>query len=140
MYRALVAATSLAVLVTGCTPQQNLTAQAPNATQPARRVPECYGTFAVRVTPCPAKLTEKNAGSVNVTVGGAGVVLAVIIASDCNGSASVCDIVQTGYTQFDVTSVRGENPCGTGFVVFEGVTASGSPIGTATLEVVNKYC
>jgi hypothetical protein len=100
----------------------------------------CYGTFAVKVKPCPAKLTKKNGGNVSVTVSGPGVAIAVVIGSDCAGSGSICSIVQTGYTNFEVTSVVGENLCGTGYVVFEGLTASLSPVGTATLKVVNKYC
>ena len=100
----------------------------------------CYGAFGVKVKPCPAKLTSKDGGNVSVTVSGPGVAIAVIIASDCIGSGSVCNIVQTGYTQFDASSVVGINQCGTAYVVFEGLTASLSPIGTTTLKVVNKYC
>jgi hypothetical protein len=105
-----------------------------------RRALGCYGTFAVKVKPCPAKLTKKNGGTVSVAVSGPGVAIAVVIASDCVGSGSVCNIVQTGYTQFEASSVVGQNPCGTGYVVFEGLTASLSPVGTATLKVINKYC
>lgn len=100
----------------------------------------CYGAFKVRVEPCPAYLRKKNNGSVSVTVSGPGVVLAVVLASDCAGSGSVCNIAQTGNTEFDVWSTPGENECGTAYVVFEGLTASESPIGTATLKVRNKYC
>ena len=100
----------------------------------------CYGTLGVEAMPCPVKLTKKDGGKAAISVNGPGVALAAIIASDCVGPGSICNIVQTGYTTFAVSSVQGQNLCGTAYVVFEGVTASGSPIGTATAKIVNKYC
>lgn|GEM_PF-3944159 len=100
----------------------------------------CYGTFGVEAMPCPVKLTKRNGGAVAVSVNGPGVVLAVVIAGDCAGPGSPCDVVQAGYTQFEISSVRGQNSCGNGYVVFEALTASASPVGTATVKVVNKYC
>jgi hypothetical protein len=94
----------------------------------------------VKVKPCPAKLNKKDSGSVDVSVSGPGVVFAVVIASDCGGSSTICNVVQTGYTTFDVSSLQGVDRCGRAWVVFEGLSASESPIGTATLEVVNRYC
>lgn len=114
--------------------------QATSARVAARGGLGCYGDFAVKVKPCPARLRQKNGGTVSVTVSGPGVAVAVIIGNDCAGSGSTCNIVQTGYTQFDAYAVPSENRCGTGYVVFEGLTASFSPVGTATLKVVNKYC
>jgi hypothetical protein len=102
----------------------------------------CYGTLGVEATPCPVKLKKKNDGTVIVTVGGPGVVIATPIASDCAGSGSVCDVSRDGsqLTQFVISSTKGENVCGKAYVVFEGLTASESPIGTATVEVINRYC
>lgn len=100
----------------------------------------CYGTFGVEALPCPVKLTKRDAGKVSVSVTGPQVALATVIASDCAGSGSVCNVIQIGYAEFEITSVPGENLCGKGYVVFEGLTASESPIGTATVRVVNKYC
>lgn len=100
----------------------------------------CYGTFGVEATPCPVKLTKRNGGEVLVSVTGPGVAIAVVIASDCVGSGSACSVTQIGYTDFEISSIRGENPCGTAYVVFEGLTAGLSPVGTATSKVINKYC
>lgn len=102
----------------------------------------CYGTFGVEATPCPVKLTKKDGGSVVVTIGGPGVVIAVPIASDCVGSASVCNLTRDGsaLTQFVISSTKGSNLCGKAYVVFEGLTASEAAIGTATVQVINKYC
>jgi hypothetical protein len=100
----------------------------------------CYGTFGVESTPCPVKLTKHNGGEMTVSVTGPGVAIAVVIASDCIGTGSVCNVTQIGYTEFEISSIRGVNPCGTAYVVFEGLTASLSPVGTATSKVINKYC
>ena len=102
----------------------------------------CYGTLGVEVMPCPAKLNRKNGGTVTVSVEGPSVAFVVPIASDCIGPGSVCNLSRNGSApnQFVVSSVRGQNICGTAWVVFEGLTASGGGIGTATLTVVNRYC
>jgi hypothetical protein len=102
----------------------------------------CYGTQGVEATPCPVKLTRKDKGSVIVTVGGPGVVIATPIASDCVGSGSVCDLTRDGsqLTEFVISSAKGENLCGRAYVVFEGLNASEGAIGTATVEVINRYC
>jgi hypothetical protein len=102
----------------------------------------CYGTVGVEASPCPVKLTKKDKGSVIVTIEGPGVAIATPIASDCVGSGSVCNVSRYGSepTEFVISSVIGENVCGKAWVVFEGLTASGGAIGTATVEVINKYC
>ncbi len=111
---------------------------------PSLRTPKsfCYGTQGVEATPCPVKLNKKDQGTVTVGVEGPGVVYVVPIASDCNGSGSVCNLSRDGSepTQFVISSVRGQNVCGKAWVVFEGVTASGGAVGTATVDVVNRYC
>jgi hypothetical protein len=137
-FKALGSITGIVLFVTACS--SNVPSSPPGTGVAARRSLGCYGDFAVKVKPCPARLTTKNGGNATVSVSGKGVALAVIIGNDCAGSGAKCNIVQTGYTQFDTYSVPGENPCGTAYVVFEGLTASESPIGTATLKVVNKYC
>ena len=100
----------------------------------------CYGTFGVEATPCPVRLTKRNHGAVTVAVSGPGVALAAVIGSDCAGSGTVCNVTQTGTTQFSISSVPGQNRCGTAYVVFEGLTSSKTPIGTATVKVINRYC
>jgi hypothetical protein len=92
--------------------------------------------------PCPVKLNRKDNGSVTLSVQGPNVVFVLPIASDCVGPGSVCDLSRNGSapTQFVVSSVRGQNLCGTAWIVFEGLTASETPIGTATVEVINKFC
>jgi len=141
---------TLAVSLSACSsggstpPTQSLSAsqysRTPFLSPPKHHGLGCYGTFGVEALPCPVKLTKKNGGTVTVSVNGPGVVLAVVIGSDCAGPASVCDVSQTGYTQFAISSVPGQNVCGNAYVVFEGVTASGTPVGTATVKVINKYC
>jgi hypothetical protein len=102
----------------------------------------CYGTFGVEATPCPVKLNKSDGGSVIVSVTGPGVVYAAPIASDCVGPGSLCNIQQIASypTHFRLWSVKGYNVCGTGWVVFVGVAASGTEVGTATVQVVNHYC
>ena len=102
----------------------------------------CYGTNGLEATPCPVKLNKKDKGSVTVSVGGPGVVIVVPIASDCIGPGSDCNLSRDGSspTQFVISSVRGQNLCGTAWVVFEGLTANQNPVGTATVEVINRYC
>jgi hypothetical protein len=141
-----------ATLLTACaSTQQSMQTQAGMVPQPSRatihpslRAPKsfCYGTEGVEAMPCPVKLNKKDKGTVTVSVEGPGVVYVVPIASDCVGSASVCNLSRDGSepTQFVISSVRGENLCGRAWVVFEGVTASGGAVGTATVDVVNKYC
>jgi hypothetical protein len=141
-----------ATLLTACSSTQQSTQtqagmvpQSPRASvKPSLRTPQsfCYGTEGVEATPCPVKLNKKDKGTVTVSVDGPGVVYVVPIASDCIGSGSVCNLSRDGSepTQFVISSVRGENRCGRAWVVFEGVTASGSAVGTATVDVVNKYC
>jgi len=101
-----------------------------------------YGTNGLEAMPCPVKLNRKDNGSVTLSVQGPNVVFVLPIASDCVGPGSVCDLSRNGSapTQFVVSSVRGQNLCGTAWIVFEGLTASETPIGTATVEVINKFC
>jgi len=141
-----------AALLTACSSaQQSMPTEAEMIPQPPRaslypslRTPKsfCYRTEGVEATPCPVKLNKNNKGTVTVSVAGPGVVYVVPIASDCSGSGSVCNLSRDGSepTQFIISAVRGENRCGGGWVVFEGVTASGGAVGTATVHVVNKYC
>jgi hypothetical protein len=139
-----------AALLTACSSTQQsmptqagMVPQSPRASlSPSFGAPKslCYGTEGVEATPCPVKLNKKDKGTVTVSVKGPGVVYVVPIASDCIGSGSVCNLSRDGSepTQFVISSVRGENRCGGGWVVFEG--ASGGAVGTATVHVVNKYC
>ncbi len=140
-----------ATLLTACSATQSMQTQpgmvpqSPRASlSPSLRAPKsfCYGPEGVEATPCPVKLNKKDKGTVTVSVEGPGVVYVVPIASDCVGSASVCNLSRDGSepTQFVISSVRGENLCGKAWVVFEGVTATGGAVGTATFDVVNKYC
>lgn len=149
-FRASGSITCIVLLLTGCAwNQQSSPAGATIVPHSARTaIPlvdktgrlGCYGTLGVEATPCPVKLTKRNAGKEAVSVTGPGVAIAVVIASDCIGTGSFCSVTQIGYTEFEISSVRGENPCGTAYVVFEGLTASLSPVGTATSKVINKYC
>ena len=111
------------------------------AASPAkRRVLGCYGTLGVEATPCPVRLRTKNGGSVTVFVSGPQVALSAVIASDCVGPGSVCNVTQTGYLQYDISSIPGKNTCGKAYVVFEGLTAKEAPVGTATAKVINRDC
>jgi len=111
------------------------------AVSPAKhRVLGCYGTLGVEATPCPVRLTTKNGGSVTVSVSGPNVALSAVIASDCVGPGSVCNVTQIGYLQYDISSIPGKNKCGKAYVVFEGLTAKEVPVGTATVKVINYDC
>lgn len=102
----------------------------------------CYGTFGVEAVPCPVRLRKSDGGSVGVSITGPQVVFAAIIGSDCAGPGSVCNVQgsTSNPTQFRVWSAKGSNVCGTAWVVFVGISASGTEIGTATVKVINKFC
>jgi hypothetical protein len=139
-----------ASLLSGCasnqTSLQTAAAIPPQSSHVRRSSPlnafRCYGTFGVEATPCPVKLNKNDGGAVVVSVMGPQVVYAAVIASDCVGSGSVCNIegVASEPTQFRIWSIRGYNICGKGWVVFVGIDADGDEVGTATSEVVNHYC
>ena len=142
-FRTLVSIAVGAALLTACaSPQQ--ASFTPTTSAPQVKAPGgiCYGTNGLEATPCPVKLNRKDQGSVTVSVSGPNVVFVVPIASDCVGSGSVCNVNRNGSspTQFVISSVRGQNICGTAWVVFEGLAAGETPVGTATVEVINKYC
>jgi hypothetical protein len=115
--------------------------QSPRSNQPLN-ASGCYGTFGVEAVPCPVRLRKSDGGSVTVSITGPQVVFAAIIGSDCAGPGSVCNVQgsTSNPTQFRIWAVKGSNACGTAWVVFVGISATGTEIGTATVKVINKLC